>query len=196
MKSASKSSSRPAAKQRPKRAAKSRAEIVDGSGGAPRLPTMPFKRARGPDHAIELGILDGFIGFHLRQAQDAALRSFIRYPGLKNFQPGRFAVMMIIYYNPGISQGALARVIARDKSTLTPIIQDLQRRGFIERRKSAHDRRSIRLSLAPRGQKALSKLLRHVYEHDRALDSIVGDEKPALLALLRKLTDALRDPTG
>ena len=32
--------------------------------------------------------------------------------------------MMVIHNNPGISQVALGRAIARDKSTVTPLIQD------------------------------------------------------------------------
>jgi len=154
----------------------------------------PRRRAGEPatEDTIELGILDGFIGFHLRQAQDAAFRAFRRYPGLRDFKPGRFAVMMVIHYNPGITQSTLGRVIARDKSTVTPILQDLQRRGLIERHQSSHDLRNVRLNLTPLGERALSELLQHVHEHDKTLDRIVGDAKPVLLDLLRRIAVAMR----
>jgi DNA-binding MarR family transcriptional regulator len=158
-------------------------------------PATPHRRRVAKPAAndpIELGILEGFIGFHLRQAQDAAFRAFRRHSGLADFKPGRFAVMMVIHYNPGITQSTLGRVIARDKSTVTPILQDLQRHGLIERRQSSRDHRNIRLSLTPLGERALSELLEHVHEHDRMLDRIVGDAKPALLELLGKIAAALR----
>ena len=46
------------------------------------------------------------------------------------------------------------------------------------------------LSLTKAGQSELNALLRHVEAHDRRLDDIVGDDKPRLIALLRKIADA------
>lgn len=154
------------------------------------------KRARGKAVAsavaepIELGILNNFIGFHLRQAQDAAYRAFVRRSGLADFKPGRFAVMMVLHYNPGITQTALGRIIARDKSTVTPLIQDLERHGFVTREHAAADRRRVVLALSPAGEAALEELLRHVHAHDKWLDEVVGEGKPELLRLLGKIARA------
>jgi DNA-binding MarR family transcriptional regulator len=178
---------RPPASHAPARVAS--ASLRASTAAARRLPRGAASAATD---VIELGILDGLIGFHLRQAQDAAFCAFRRHPALRGFEPGRFAVMMIIHYNPDITQSSLGHVIARDKSTVTPILQDLQRQGLIERRQSSRDHRNIRLRLTRRGEKALFDLLQHVHEHDRTLDHIVGDAKPVLLDLLRKIAKALR----
>ena len=47
------------------------------------------------------------------------------------------------------------------------------------------------LRLTAKGEAALDALLRHVEAHDQRLDAIVGDSKPELLALLRKIATAL-----
>ena len=138
---------------------------------------------------VRLGLLEGFIGFHLRLAQDASFRAFARHVGQRDLEPGRFAAMMVIHNNPGITPGALGRAIARDKSTITPLIQDLRRRGLIERRPSPTDRRSATLSLTKAGESMLCDLLRHAREHDRRLDEIVGDRKPELIRLLRQIAE-------
>ena len=138
---------------------------------------------------VRLGLLEGFIGFHLRLAQDASFRAFARQVGQRDLEPGRFAAMMVIHNNPGITPGALGRAIARDKSTITPLIQDLRRRGLIERRPSPTDRRSATLSLTKAGESMLRDLLRHAREHDRRLDEIVGDRKPELIRLLRQIAE-------
>lgn len=148
-------------------------------------------RARGNDE-VKLGILNEFIGFNLRQAQDAAFRAFVRLLGQRDFKAGRFAVMMVIHYNPGITQSVLGRAIARDKSTVTPLLQDLHRQGLIARQPLATDRRSVTLTLTAEGERVLAELLRHVREHDRRLDRIAGAAKPALLKVLKKIAAALR----
>jgi DNA-binding MarR family transcriptional regulator len=140
---------------------------------------------------VRLGLLADWIGFNLRLAQDASFRAFAKHSGQPRLKPGRFAAMMVIHNNPGITQAALGRAISRDKSTVTPLVQELHRHGFVRRSPSAVDRRSITLTLTRAGEAALSDLLAHARAHDRRLDAIVGKRKPVLLALLRKIADAL-----
>jgi DNA-binding MarR family transcriptional regulator len=153
------------------------------------LDSSPRRRKANGEAA--LGALSNFIGFHLRLAQDASFRAFARDVGQRDLRPGRFAAMMVIRSNPGISQAALGRTIARDKSSVTPLIQDLQRRGFVARQRSAVDRRSITLTLTRAGEARLRRLLAHAEEHDRNLDRIVGERKPEFIRLLRKIADSL-----
>lgn len=141
--------------------------------------------------AIDLGNLEGYIGFHLRVAQDASFRAFARVSGQHGIKPGRFAALMVIARNPGISQAALGQTIARDKSSITPLIQDLQRLGLIERRSAADDRRRVELSLTAAGEKHLERLQRFAGEHDAKLDAIVGAKKNEFLDLLRKIANGI-----
>jgi DNA-binding MarR family transcriptional regulator len=150
------------------------------------LPELPERRG-----GMRLGVLEDYIGFHLRIAQDASFRVFARHAGIHELKPGRFAAMTVIHNNPGISQGDLGRLIDRDKSSVTPLVQELERRGLVERIQSKTDRRSVRLSLTPAGETMLRRLLVHAMEHDRKLDEIVGDQKPEFLRLLRKIVDTL-----
>jgi DNA-binding MarR family transcriptional regulator len=140
---------------------------------------------------VKLGPLDGYIGFHLRMAQETALRAFIARSRQPGFKPGHFATLMVVRLNPGISQIEVCRAIGRDKSTLSPLVRELQRDGLILREDSVADRRSVTLRLTPKGEAALDALLRHVEAHDRLLDAIVGDSKPELIAVLRKIATAL-----
>jgi DNA-binding MarR family transcriptional regulator len=140
---------------------------------------------------VRLGALADWIGFHLRLAQDASFRAFAKHSGQPHLKPGRFAAMMVIRNNPGITQTALGRAISRDKSTVTPLVQELHRHGLVRRRPSTVDRRSMTLTLTRAGEATLADLLVHARVHDRRLDAIVGKRKAALIALLRKITDGL-----
>jgi DNA-binding MarR family transcriptional regulator len=140
---------------------------------------------------VSLGELEGFIGFNLRLAQDASFRAFTRRVGEINLKPGRFAALMVIHNNPGITPGALGRAIARDKSTITPLVQALLRDGLVERRQSKTDRRSFTLRLTEAGEVLRRKLFLPARAHDRKLDEIVGERKGEFLRLLRKIVDSL-----
>ena len=123
---------------------------------------------------IDYGPLADWIGFHLRMAQIASFQAFAREVGEVDLPPGRFALLTLIGRNPGISQTVLSRAAGRDKSTLTPALRDLKRRGLIARQRLASDRRSYHLTLTPAGQAMLQRLTECAARHDRNLDRIVG----------------------
>ena len=142
-------------------------------------------------HDVQIGFLSDFVGFHLRLAQDASYRTFARHRDKDLIKPGRFPALAIIYLNPGISQSALGRAIARDKSTVSPLIKDLQKNGFISRKPSAHDRRSVTLSLTKKGERTLDRLRTRADEHEAELDRIVGASKGRLMSLLGKIIEGM-----
>jgi DNA-binding MarR family transcriptional regulator len=149
----------------------------------------------GPEHAlveaIDFGPLANWIGFHLRLAQSASFQAFTRATE-EIHRPGHFAILMLIGKNPGISQTTLSRASGRDKSTLTPALNDLVRRGLVCRVRSKRDRRSYQLTLTPHGEAMLQRLTACAERHDRELDRIVGvREKTRFLRNLRKIISAL-----
>ena len=140
------------------------------------------------DEALRLGPLADFVGFHLRLAQEASFQAFARRVREYQMRPGRFAVLALIGENPGISQTALGRAAGRDKSTLTPALNDLVRRSLVKRRRVASDRRSYALSLTAKGRRLLDELTLHARAHDRMLDEIVGLRRKAeFIRTLRRL---------
>jgi DNA-binding MarR family transcriptional regulator len=161
--------------------------VSAGMGASPR----GKRRERTPALEVKLGNLRNFIGFNLRIAQDASFRAFARKSGQKNIRPGRFAALMVLRDNPNITQSALGRAIARDKSSVTPLLQDLQRRGLVKRTRSTTDRRSVTLILTAAGERVLRDLVIHAREHDRKLDEIAGPAKVEFVAILRKIADQL-----
>ncbi len=140
---------------------------------------------------IQLGYLSDSLGFHLRLAQDASYRTFAKHRDKDLIKPGRYPALAIIHLNPGISQSALGRAIARDKSTVSPLIKDLQKNGFINRQASTQDRRSVTLSLTRKGERTLDRLHARATEHEGELDRLVGTSKARLMALLDKIITSM-----
>ena len=87
--------------------------------------------AFGP--SINFGPLGHWVGFNLRMAQEAAFQAFSRRSQEIGESPGRFATLVLIARNPGISQTELSLANGRDKSSLTPVVEELVRRGLVDR---------------------------------------------------------------
>jgi DNA-binding MarR family transcriptional regulator len=141
--------------------------------------------------SINFGPLATWIGFNLRMAQESAFQAFSRRSQEVGESPGRFATLTLIARNPGISQTELSLAAGRDKSSLTPVVEDLVRRGMVERKRMRDDRRAYRLNLTAGGKKTLTQLTRCARRHERILDGVIGlrDRKRFIQILKRIAAD-------
>jgi DNA-binding MarR family transcriptional regulator len=163
-------------------------------GDATVLDVLPARTSKTalPNSAVRLGALDGLVGFHLRLAQEASFAAFARRVGQSDLRPGHFAFLALIGENPGLTQTALGAAAGRDKSTLTPALDDLERRGLILRRRAAASRRSYELFLTAAGETALRGLIAHAEAHDSEIDRMIGpEERAALIRALRRIARGL-----
>jgi DNA-binding MarR family transcriptional regulator len=152
----------------------------------------PVSAGGGTDAPIRYGPLAEWIGFHLRMAQVASFQAFARQSESVGLRPGRFAVLVLINENPGISQTELSRANGRDKSTLTPVLNDLVRRGLVTRTRPPHDRRAYRLSLTSAGEAMLRDLMACARRHEKELDRVIGQrDRAKFLRILRKIMTEL-----
>ena len=142
--------------------------------------------------SINFGPLAYWVGFNLRMAQEAAFQAFSRRSQEVGESPGRFATLTLIARNPGISQTVLSLANGRDKSSLTPVVEDLVKRGLVERRRMDSDRRTYSLSLTPAGKKVLTTLTRCARRHERNLDQVIGArDRKRFIQILKKIAAEL-----
>lgn len=141
---------------------------------------------------VRLGLLANIVSFHLRRAQSASSQAFARRLDHMDVSPSWFAVLALIGENPGITQTALSRANSRDKSGLTPILDELERRGFVTRERLPGDRRSYSLNLTQTGVKLLDGLMEHARAQERELEQIIGlGRKADLICTLQHIATAL-----
>jgi DNA-binding MarR family transcriptional regulator len=159
------------------------------------------KRSHRRNHAsettagpIDFGPLAGWVGFNLRVAQESAFQSFSRRSQEIGQSPGRFATLTLIDRNPGISQTELSQAAGRDKSSLTPVLDNLVRRGLVERKRMDRDRRAYRLTLTPAGRKVLASMMRCARRHEQMLDEIIGGrDRARFIAICKKIANIKTD---
>lgn len=140
------------------------------------------------DKGLDFGILPSLAGYQLRLAQIAIFRDFAQSLGEFEVTPGLFGVLVIIDANSGLKQSELARAAHLDRSTVVSVIDNLERRGLVERRAADNDRRSNALVLTPDGSALLKKLKRRVNDHEKRLvQHLSEDERTTLVTLLQKI---------
>lgn len=138
--------------------------------------------------SLNFGPLAHWVGFNLRMAQEAAFQAFSRRSLEIGESPGRFATLTLIARNPGISQTELSHANGRDKSSLTPVVEELVRRGLVERKRMDSDRRTYRLNVTPAGKKILTTLTRCARRHERNLDHAIGArDRKRFIQILKKI---------
>ena len=90
-----------------------------------------------------------------------------------------------------LSQNELAKHLQLTKSTVSRLIDQLARRGWVERRPADHDGRQRLVELTAAGRKAAGQLAsRRADRMQRLLDRIPESDRAAVLAALDALVEA------
>jgi len=81
--------------------------------------------------------------------------------------PGQFYVLNALWVTDGMKFKELAKSVDIDGSTLTGILDRMERGGFIQRRDDPEDRRSLLVFLTDKGREAGPELIRLAEKLDR-----------------------------
>jgi DNA-binding MarR family transcriptional regulator len=135
---------------------------------------------------LKPGLLPSLLGYRLRLAQQAVFRDFASSVG--ELSPGRVGILLLLEANPGVTQSRLAQAVSLDRSTMVGIVDMLEGRGLIERRRGK-DRRTNGLWLTAEGRAAVTRVKRRILAHERRVAArLTAQERAQLLALLEKLS--------
>ncbi|MBL8551892.1 MAG: winged helix-turn-helix transcriptional regulator [Hyphomonadaceae bacterium] len=96
------------------------------------------------------------------------------------------ATLWLIGANSGVSQIQIANELDMDRATMMAIIDRLDERGYVLRRRSQTDRRRQELYLTPRGQAMLTEVKARIAEHERWIKRAFSEDE------VRRLAEALR----
>ena len=153
-----------------------------------RQPGKKPRRKSAKNGTVKFGPLDRWIGFNLRMAQESAFAAFSHLSREIGESPGRFAILTLIGENPGISQSALGDAAGRDKSSMTPVLEGLVRRGLVQRLRADSDKRSYRLSLTQSGEETRERMNACARRHEKNLDRILGRDRARFMRVLKRLS--------
>lgn len=106
----------------------------------------------------------------------------------------QFGILWVLTAAGEQDQTSLTRNLFLDKTTIGVAVRILEKKGWISRHTSPHDRRQKRISLTDRGQTAFEDILgRAEQAQNRMLANLSLQERRALVALLEKLVGVQPD---
>ena len=136
---------------------------------------------------VDLSALQQLIGFRVRMFDIGMHQAFYDRITDRAFTPAIFSTLAAIRRNPGVRHGALADALRVQRPNMTSLLNELERKGYVSRRPSNADKRSIALFLTERGERAVAKMQAAMLAFDRDMTAgLTERERRTLLELLGK----------
>jgi DNA-binding MarR family transcriptional regulator len=133
------------------------------------------------------GFLLKRLGFSIKEKTVEAFEA----QGANPYQHG---VLCKLAESQAETQAQIADALGYDRSHLVGVLDSLEERGLIERRRDPVDRRRHLVTLTPAGEKALARVRKVVKQvNDSFLEPLDAAERKTLTALLARLA-AHHDP--
>jgi DNA-binding MarR family transcriptional regulator len=127
----------------------------------------------------------GFLLKHVQLALGSTIESALAPLGINGRE---FAVLAVLDSEGPRSQQRLSERMGVDRTTMVSLVDDLERKGLVERRRDAEDRRAYSIYVTPKGKRARARA-REAVEAAEAdlLAPLSADDRRRLKDLLLKV---------
>ena len=109
------------------------------------------------DESLQTSGTASIIGYRLRRAQLSVFQRFLAVFDELDLRPAEYSVLVLIGDNPGRKQTAIAEALGIKRANFVTLAHVLERRGLIDRRQAADDKRANALHLSESGQAFLTR---------------------------------------
>lgn len=133
--------------------------------------------------------LDENVGYQLRMAFVAVRRHFEMAMEKLDLTQKQTSVLWLIDANSGVSQIALANELSMDRASMMAIVDRLEERGLIVRKRSAEDGRRQELYVTAKGRKILAQAKTAIVDHEKWMTAKFSKaELNAFIGALKRFT--------
>ena len=135
-------------------------------------------RVRSTSYETTILVRDSCLCLHVQRAARALARHFdhaLRPLGLTN---GQFSLLMSLNRPAAPTIGAVASLLAMDRTTLTAALKPLQRRGLVKISSDHNDQRARLLALTSQGRKLLARAVPAWTSTHAAVEARLGSGEP------------------
>lgn len=130
------------------------------------------------------------IAFLLSQVGIHAASQFAERLAKIDLQPPLFRILNLVDAAEGRSQQAIGEAIQVPPSRMVALVDELERRGLVERRPNPEDRRIRALYLTRKGRQKLARGREIAHAHEESLTEGMGAaDRERLLRLLQQIVD-------
>jgi DNA-binding MarR family transcriptional regulator len=135
---------------------------------------------------VDMSTLDELVGYNLRRAHHVQLQRFATVFKPFDVRPVQLSILGIIYHNPAIKQSELARAMDIKRANMVALLDELEQRSLLTRRRAREDKRSHLIHLTPTGKRFTKRMLDLHAQLERDMAESLGHrERDRLLQLLK-----------
>jgi MarR family transcriptional regulator, organic hydroperoxide resistance regulator len=144
------------------------------------------------DRAAALAPLNDSAGYLVRRAYRAFTRALEQRLAAHDVSISMWFFLRLLWLEDGKTQKALSEELGLSQPTTVPAIDNLEKRGFVERRRNTADRRKSNVFLTPAGRALEIVLVPYVTEvNGIALDGLSPQEQILARQLLVRMIGSL-----
>ena len=140
---------------------------------------------------IDYSILSEAVVYRLRRAQLSVVTEFNESLLAFGLRPADFSVLILVANNTGLKQSDVAEALGIQRANFVAIIDGLEDKGLLQRRRSETDRRVHFMEMTEEGRFVMDDISHIWREHEDKLIDRLGGEKARdqLIGLLRRIQD-------
>jgi MarR family transcriptional regulator, lower aerobic nicotinate degradation pathway regulator len=130
-----------------------------------------------------------FLLYRAAEASHALANQMLTAVGLAARQVG---ILTMVSEGAPMTQKALSDALRIDRTTMVALLDDLERRGYVQRRRHPGDRRAFLIFPTPQGRRAKAAAVRILdQQQERFLAPLAPAERAVLADMLRRLHGAV-----
>lgn len=115
----------------------------------------------------------------------------LRQQGIKDLVPSHGNILTVLYeHNGKLTMKEISKLIGKDKSTVTALVNKLLKLGYIEKERSEEDKRVTYITLTEKGEGVefiFKSISGEIYK--TAYKGFSEEEKETFLGLLKRMND-------
>jgi len=157
-----------------------------------------MRRSKEPsvNSRFDFAGLDALLGYHLRRAQGAVHRDYLATLDELKLTQKQTAVMWLVIGNPGVAQGVIGSALAMDRATMMVLVNRLEKRGLLQRRRSSVDARRRELHATAAGRRVMDQVRKRIALHEARMKRLFSAAEMRTLGRLLQRLQGLDAPAS
>ena len=133
--------------------------------------------------------LQSCINFLLTTAQHEVFQTFSAGLAQFNITPGQYGVLSCLWQNGSCTPKEIAQILRLENSTISGVLDRMQKRGLIDRVVDPNDRRSVRVVPTEEGGAMKDDVLRLIEELNiDILSGFTAEQRDTLISCLQQIS--------
>ena len=130
------------------------------------------------------------INYMLTVAQHEVFQQLATRLEVYDITPGQYGVLNYLWENGQGTPKELAQVLVLETSTISGVLDRMQKKGLIDRQIAANDRRSIEVVLTPESERIKDGVLKIVEDLNHSVfEGVAPEDKDVLFTQLRRIAN-------